>query len=59
MRAGCGMSGVKEEPVLAAPGRDAALTAAVLVLIFRLATYWLPVLPGWLSWRLLQRTNYV
>jgi uncharacterized membrane protein YbhN (UPF0104 family) len=32
VRAGCGMSGVKEEPVLAAPGRDAALTAAVVVL---------------------------
>ena len=24
------------------------------VLLYRLATYWLPVLPGWLSWRLLQ-----
>jgi undecaprenyl-diphosphatase len=29
------------------------------VLTYRLATYWLPVLPGWLSWRLLQRKNYV
>jgi uncharacterized membrane protein YbhN (UPF0104 family) len=29
------------------------------VLTFRLATYWLPVLPGWLSLRLLQRMDYV
>jgi len=29
------------------------------VVISRLATYWLPVLPGWLSWRLLQRMKYV
>jgi undecaprenyl-diphosphatase len=29
------------------------------VLTYRLATYWLPVLPGWLSWRLLQRRDYV
>jgi hypothetical protein len=65
VRAGGGMSRLSrpeaapEEAVLAFPAGDAALTAAVLVLIFRLATYWLPVLPGWLSWRLLQRTNYV
>ena len=32
MRAGCVMSRVKEEAVLAAPARDAALTAAVLAL---------------------------
>ena len=29
------------------------------VLTYRLATYWLPVLPGWLSWRLLQRRDYI
>ena len=29
------------------------------VLTYRLATYWLPVLPGWLSWRGLQRKDYV
>jgi hypothetical protein len=29
------------------------------VVISRLATYWLPVLPGWLAWRLLQRLGYV
>jgi undecaprenyl-diphosphatase len=33
--------------------------AVSAVLTYRLATYWLPVLPGWLSWRLLQRMNYV
>ena len=29
------------------------------VLTYRLATYWLPVVPGWFSWRLLQRMGYV
>jgi len=29
------------------------------VVIYRLATYWLPVPPGWVSWRLLQRLGYV
>jgi hypothetical protein len=29
------------------------------VVISRLATYWLPVLPGWLAWRLLRRLGYV
>ena len=33
--------------------------AVSAVLTYRLATYWLPVVPGWLSWRLLQRLNYV
>jgi glycosyltransferase 2 family protein len=33
--------------------------AAAAVIIFRLATYWLPVPPGWLAWRLLQRREYV
>jgi glycosyltransferase 2 family protein len=33
--------------------------AAGAVIIFRLATYWLPVLPGWLAWRRLQRKDYV
>jgi len=33
--------------------------AVSAVLTYRLATYWLPVLPGWLSWRLLQRRDYV
>ena len=29
------------------------------MLTFRLATYWLPVLPGWISWHLLQRMDYI
>jgi hypothetical protein len=29
------------------------------VILYRLATYWLPVLPGWLSLRQLQRMDYV
>jgi undecaprenyl-diphosphatase len=33
--------------------------AVSAVLTYRLATYWLPVVPGWLCWRLLQRLNYV
>jgi undecaprenyl-diphosphatase len=33
--------------------------AVSAVLTYRLTTYWLPVLPGWLSWRLLQRLDYV
>jgi len=33
--------------------------AVSAVLLFRLATYWLPILPGWVSWRLLQRREYL
>jgi undecaprenyl-diphosphatase len=33
--------------------------AVSAVLTYRLATYWLPVPPGWYSWRLLQRMDYV
>ena len=33
--------------------------AVSAVVISRLATYWLPVLPGWLAWRLLRRLGYV
>jgi uncharacterized membrane protein YbhN (UPF0104 family) len=33
--------------------------AVSAVLLYRLATYWLPVLPGWLSWRFLQRREYL
>jgi len=33
--------------------------AVSAVLTYRLATYWLPVAPGWFSWRLLQRLDYV
>jgi Lysylphosphatidylglycerol synthase TM region len=33
--------------------------AVSAVLLYRLATYWLPVLPGWLCWRSLQYRGYV
>jgi undecaprenyl-diphosphatase len=33
--------------------------AVSAVLLYRLATYWLPVLPGWLCWRSLQHRRYV
>ena len=33
--------------------------AVSAVILYRLATYWLPVLPGWLSLRQLQRMDYV
>ncbi len=33
--------------------------AVSAVLVYRLATYWLPVLPGWLCWRSLQHREYV
>src|SRR5690348_11825852 len=33
--------------------------AVSAVLLYRLATYWLPVVPGWLSWRALLRRDYV
>ena len=33
--------------------------AVSTVLTYRLVTYWLPVLPGWLAWHVLQRREYV
>jgi hypothetical protein len=49
-------------PALLRPSA-AAITAVgpavSAVLVYRLATYWLPVLPGWLSWRSLQHGEYV
>ena len=33
--------------------------AVSAVLLYRLTTYWLPILPGWLSWRFLQRREYL
>jgi len=33
--------------------------AVAAVILYRLTTYWLPVLPGWLSLRQLQRMDYV
>jgi glycosyltransferase 2 family protein len=37
----------------------AAGPAVSAVLLYRLATYWLPVAPGWLCWRVQQRREYV
>jgi len=34
-------------------------TAVAVVLSYRLATYWLPILPGWISFQLLERRNYI
>ncbi len=33
--------------------------AVSAVLTYRLATYWLPVAPGWISLNILQRRDYV
>jgi undecaprenyl-diphosphatase len=33
--------------------------AVSAVVLYRLATYWLPVLPGWLCWRFLQHRELV
>ena len=33
--------------------------AVSAVLTYRLVTYWLPILPGWLSWMYLQRKEYL
>ncbi len=41
---------------LTAAGLD-GVTAVSAVLVFRLATFWLPVLPGWLAFRWLQRAG--
>jgi uncharacterized membrane protein YbhN (UPF0104 family) len=34
-------------------------TAVSAVLLFRLVTFWLPVLPGWLAFNALQRRELV
>ena len=39
-------------------GMDGALAVAT-VLSYRLATYWLPILPGWISLKVLERHNYI
>jgi undecaprenyl-diphosphatase len=33
--------------------------AVAAVLVYRLSTYWLPIVPGWISWRVLQKRGYV
>jgi glycosyltransferase 2 family protein len=39
-------------------GMNGAIAVAI-VLSYRLATYWLPILPGWFSFQLLERRNYI
>jgi uncharacterized membrane protein YbhN (UPF0104 family) len=34
-------------------------TAVAAVLSYRLLTYWLPILPGWLSFHSLERHNLI
>ena len=36
-----------------------AKPAVWTVLLYQVATYWPPVLPGWLSWRSLPHRGYV
>jgi len=43
---------------LTAVGMDAG-PAVSAVLTYRLATYWLPILPGWLCWSFMQRRSYL
>jgi uncharacterized membrane protein YbhN (UPF0104 family) len=55
-----GVGGFEAAAVTGLTGVGISSGAAVsAVVIYRLATYWLPVLPGWLSWRALQRMKYV
>jgi undecaprenyl-diphosphatase len=44
-----GLTGVGMNPAI----------AVAAVLSYRLVTYWLPVLPGWLCFRVLERLNYI
>ena len=55
-----GVGGFEAAAITGLTGIGISSAAAVsAVVISRLATYWLPVLPGWLCWRLLQRLGYV
>ena len=55
-----GLGAIEVATIAGLTGIGVSSGAAVYaVIIYRLATYWLPVLPGWLSWRLLQRMEYV
>ena len=49
------------EAALAAGLTGVGMTAGAAVsavLTYRLATYWIPILPGWLAWHLVQRWGY-
>jgi uncharacterized protein (TIRG00374 family) len=55
-----GVGGFEAAAITGLTGIGISSGAAVsAVVIYRLATYWLPVPPGWLCWRLLQRLGYV
>jgi undecaprenyl-diphosphatase len=55
-----GIGGFEAAAVVGLTGVGMANGPAVsAVLLYRLATYWLPVAPGWLCWRVLQRRDYV
>jgi undecaprenyl-diphosphatase len=43
---------------LVAAGLDSSV-AVPAVFLFRLATYWLPILPGWICFEWLQRHDYL
>jgi glycosyltransferase 2 family protein len=55
-----GVGGFETAAIAGLTGIGISSAAAVsAVVIYRLATYWLPVPPGWLCWRQLQRLGYV
>jgi glycosyltransferase 2 family protein len=55
-----GVGGFEAAAIAGLTGIGISSGAAVsAVVISRLATYWLPVPPGWVSWRVLQRQGYV
>jgi len=55
-----GLGAIETALIAGLTGVGLSSAAAVsAVLTYRLATYWLPVLPGWLSLRLLQRRDYL
>jgi len=55
-----GLGAIEAALVAGLTGVGVSAGAAVsAVLTYRLATYWLPVVPGWYAWRVLQRLDYV
>ena len=55
-----GLGAIEAALVAGLTGVGLSSGAAVsAVLTYRLATYWLPVLPGWISLRFLQRRDYI
>jgi undecaprenyl-diphosphatase len=55
-----GLGAIEAALITGLTGIGVSSGAAVsAVILYRLATYWLPVVPGWLSLRQLQRMDYV